>query len=111
MASESSPITFAEMRRGCYDPAARVEDMDRDGVWAQLCFPTFARFAGTRFLQDCPNRELAAACVRAYNDFQVDWASADPRRLLAVTSLPFWDVDAAVAEVERWLATHLAYEP
>ena len=35
---------------GCYDPAARRKDMDLDGVWAQLCFPSFARFAGTRFL-------------------------------------------------------------
>ena len=55
-----------------------VEDMDRDGVWAQLCFPTFARFAGTRFLQDCQDRELALACVEAYNDFMLDeWCGHD----------------------------------
>ena len=60
---EGGPIRFSEMLPGCYDPAARLADMDLDGVWAQLCFPTFARFAGTRFL-DCEDRDLAVA-VRA----------------------------------------------
>ena len=41
---------FSEMRPGCYDPVARLADMDLDGVWAQVCFPDFARFAGHRFL-------------------------------------------------------------
>src|SRR5262249_6366368 len=40
-------------------------------------------------------------CVEAYNDFLQEWASADPRRLITIMSLPFWDIDAAVAEVER----------
>ena len=96
-AGESAPITFAEMRPGCYDPAARVEDMDRDGVWAQLCFPTFARFAGTRFLQDCEDRELALACVEAYNDFMLDeWCGYCPDRQIPLVILPLWDVAACV---------------
>ena len=40
-------------------------------------------------------------CVRAYNDFLTDWCSADPDRLIAITALPFWDVDLAVAELQR----------
>src|SRR5277367_5493476 len=43
-------MTQSDMLPGCYDPAARLKDMDIDGVWAQLCFPTFPRFAGTRFI-------------------------------------------------------------
>ena len=101
-AGESGPITFAEMRPGCYDPAARIEDMDRDGVWAQLCFPTFARFAGTRFLQECRDRELAMACVEAYNDFMVEeWCGHDPDRQIPLVILPLWDVAACVVEAER----------
>lgn len=38
----ASPITYDEMRDGCYDPKARVEDMEMDGVDSSLCFPTFA---------------------------------------------------------------------
>jgi predicted TIM-barrel fold metal-dependent hydrolase len=29
------------------------------------------------------------------------WASADSRRLLPITSIPFWDVAAAMKEVRR----------
>jgi predicted TIM-barrel fold metal-dependent hydrolase len=43
-------------------------------------------------------------CVQAYNDWQSDWASADSRRLLPITSTPFWDVAAAVREVRRCAA-------
>ena len=34
------PLPYSEMRPGCYDPVARLEDMDRAGVLASLCFPT-----------------------------------------------------------------------
>ena len=34
---------------------------------------------------------------------QTEWASADSRRLLPITSIPFWDVDAAVIEARRLL--------
>ncbi len=44
------PARFDEMRRGCYDIEARVADMDLDGVYATLCFPSLiAGFAGTIF--------------------------------------------------------------
>jgi predicted TIM-barrel fold metal-dependent hydrolase len=101
---ETGPIRFSEMLPGCYDPAARLADMDLDGVWAQLCFPTFARFAGTRFL-DCDDHELAALCVRAYNDFVLDeWCAASAGRQIPLVILPLWDVAEAVAEVRRTAA-------
>ena len=41
------PANFADMRRGCWDPVARLADMDVDGVWASLNFPSLiAGFAG-----------------------------------------------------------------
>ncbi|CAB4741476.1 MAG: amidohydrolase family protein [Actinobacteria bacterium] len=101
---DQSPHGFArfeEMRPGCYEPKARLAEMDLDGVWAQLDFPDFSRFAGHRFI-GCTDKELANACIRAYNDFLVDeWCAADPQRLHAVAVLPLWDVAGAVAEVER----------
>ena len=41
------PTRYDQMRPGCYDPVARVEDMNLDGVHAGLNFPTCPRFAGT----------------------------------------------------------------
>jgi predicted TIM-barrel fold metal-dependent hydrolase len=43
-------------------------------------------------------------CVQIYNDWQTEWASADSRRLLPITSIPFWDVAAAAKEVRRCAA-------
>src|ERR1700675_1906542 len=34
------PSRFDEMRPGCFDIHARVADMDINGVWASLCFPS-----------------------------------------------------------------------
>ena len=94
-------VRYDEIRPGCYDPAARLEDMDIDGVWASLCFPNFTRFSGHRFLFG-KDRELALLCTQAYNDFIVDeWCAADPGRLIPMAILPLWDVDLAVAEMTR----------
>ena len=49
---------FDEIRPGCYDPVERLKDMDIDGVWGQLCFPNYARFAGHRFFLNVKDHEL-----------------------------------------------------
>ena len=45
--------------------------------------------------------ELSLLCTRAYNDFLLEWAGADPARLLPVIATPFWDVPETVAEITR----------
>ena len=96
---------FDEIRPGCYDPVERIKDMDTDGVWGQLCFPNFARFAGHRFYLNVADDELGQACLRTYNDYLLDeWCATEPSRLFGAVILPLHDVDAAVAELERVLA-------
>jgi predicted TIM-barrel fold metal-dependent hydrolase len=94
------PPTYEEMHPAAFDPHARLEYMDGAGIWAMVLYPNVAGFGSQRFLQ-IPDDELKLVCVRAYNDFLRDWASADPRRLITICSTPFWDIDAAVAEVRR----------
>jgi predicted TIM-barrel fold metal-dependent hydrolase len=95
---------FDEIRPGCYDPVERIKDMDIDGVWGQLCFPNFARFAGHRFFLDVKDLELGLACLRTYNDYLLDeWCATDPARLFGAVILPLFDVDLAVAELKRVL--------
>src|SRR3546814_6175428 len=66
-----SPITDDEMRPGCYDPKARVDDMRLNHVEASLCFPSFPRFCGQTFTE-AKDRELGEACIYAYNDWMVE---------------------------------------
>lgn len=99
------PVRFDEMLPGCYDVAARIADMDLDGVHAQMCFPSFPGFAGSTFYA-ASDKELANACVSAWNDFIIDeWCAAAPGRFIPMVMVPYWDVDAAVAEVQRTAAT------
>src|SRR6476620_10059226 len=77
------PARFDEMRRGCYDINARVADMDLDGVYASLCFPSLiAGFAGTIFAKS-KNQELGLAALRAWNDWHIEeWAGTHPERII-----------------------------
>ncbi|MBE9373296.1 amidohydrolase [Saccharopolyspora sp. HNM0983] len=98
------PTRFDEMIPGCYDPKARIRDMDLDGVWGAMSFPSFPRFAGTVFLEG-EDRDLALLCVRAWNDFVLDeWCAAAPDRLIPLVILPLWDVAECVAEIHRTAA-------
>jgi predicted TIM-barrel fold metal-dependent hydrolase len=95
------PLRWEDMIPGCYDPAERVKDMDLDGIQAQLCFPSFAGFAGTKFAE-AADKELSLACVEAYNDWMLDeWCAAAPDRFIPLVMVPFWDIEASVAEVQR----------
>ena len=94
-----SPITYDEMRPGCYDPKARVEDMLDNHVEASLCFPTFPRFCGQTFTE-AKDRELGEACVYAYNDWMVEeWCGDSDGHLVPLTIIPLWDAELAAAEV------------
>jgi len=96
---------FDEIRPGCYDPVARLADMDLDGVWGQLTFPNYARFAGHRFYRKVGDLDAGLVCLRTYNDYLLDeWCATDRRRLYGVAILPLHDIDLAVAEAERVLA-------
>ena len=96
---------FDEIRPGCYDPVERIRDMDADGVWGQLIFPNYARFAGHRFFLNVRDRDLGLACLRTYNDYLLDeWCATDPARLYGAVILPLHDLDLALAEFERVLA-------
>jgi hypothetical protein len=48
---ENTPITFDEMRPGCYDVEARLAHMDVGHIEASLCFPTMPRFCGQTFAE------------------------------------------------------------
>jgi predicted TIM-barrel fold metal-dependent hydrolase len=96
-----SPITYDEMRPGCYDPKARLEDMDLNHVEASLSFPTFPRFCGQTFAE-AKDKDLALACVHAYNDWMVEeWCGDSGGRLIPLTIVPLWDAELAAEEVRR----------
>ena len=95
------PTTTCTPRR--WDPKARLAFMDEQDIHAQVLYPNVGGFGAGAWL-DKGEPAYALDCVRAYNDFQIDFCIAAPNRLLPMTSMPFWDVDATVAEIERCVA-------
>jgi predicted TIM-barrel fold metal-dependent hydrolase len=89
---ENHPIT-----PGASDPTARLRDMDAMGVDRALLFPTL-------FAEHFPmveNPDVAWALARAYNDWLLEFAAADRKRLLPVAVLPLQEPALAVRELER----------
>jgi predicted TIM-barrel fold metal-dependent hydrolase len=95
----SSPPSLAEAHPAAADPFERLKLMDHEGIDASIIYPNLLGFQVWAFRKLEP--ALRLDIVRAFNDWQVDFCSADPRRLLAHAYLPFWDVDESVAEMRR----------
>jgi len=97
--SEASfdPARFDEMRKGSWDPRARVADMDINGVYASLNFPSaLGGFAGQRLQLATRDPEMAMAVVRAWNDWHLEeWAGPRPDRIIPC-QLP-WLLDPRIA--------------
>ena len=94
------PFRFDQMRPGCYDVHARVADMDINGVWASMNFPSqISGFCGRVFF-DATDRDLGLACTRAWNDWLYDeWYSAYPTRIIPMGITYLADPAVAVTEV------------
>jgi len=98
------PITYDDMRPGCYEPAARVADMDQGSVLASMLFPSFPRYCGQVF-HEAKDKDVALACVQAWNDFILEELAGDfPGRFIPMMIIPLWDPVAAAAEIERTAA-------
>lgn len=95
------PVSLDQMRRGAWDIHARIEDMNANGILASLNFPSVVQFDGGLFHQ-FENKANALIILQAYNDWHIDeWCGLYPGRNIPNAILPYWDMAATVAEIER----------
>jgi len=87
---------YAGVRPGAWDPTERIKDQERDGVAAEVLYPSLAMS-----LFQLQDGELRAASFRAYNDWLADYVSQNPRRLAGVGLIPLDDPATGAAELER----------
>lgn len=83
--------------QGGLDPKQRLIDMDRDGVAAEVLYPTMTlrAFAAPKEAQE--------AGFRLYNDWLAEYCATAPKRLFGVPAICIYDVDAAIKEMHRCL--------
>jgi predicted TIM-barrel fold metal-dependent hydrolase len=97
------PTRFEHMRRGAWDPKERVREMDINGVWASVCFPSFLPgFVGQRLTMWPVDDELALTAMRAYNDWHLEsWCGTDPDRFIPQQIAYLRDPVVAAEEIRR----------
>ncbi len=70
-------VRFEELHRGGWDPDARLADQARDGVAAEVIYPTVGML-----LCNHPDFDYKKACFDAYNRWIAAYCSRHPTRLI-----------------------------
>ena len=82
-------------RKGIREIPGRLEDMELEGVDAEICFPSLGLW-----LYALDNPEAEAASARLYNDWNNEFLGGHPNRFVRCGMLPVLDFSNTVAELE-----------
>lgn len=89
-------------RKGEWDAATRLQELEQDGVVGEVIFPQMAPFgAGLMQYRAEIDPEQNLEGIRAYNRFLADLCNANPGRHAGVALVNVDDIDVTVAEVRR----------
>ena len=89
--------TVEDIRPGGYIPEEHVKDMEADGVYAGILYPT----TGLGLFRFDPGTEALNVFFSIYNDWLAEFCSAYPSRLKGIAMINLEDVQAGVKELER----------
>jgi predicted TIM-barrel fold metal-dependent hydrolase len=96
------PFRFDQMRRGCWDIDARIRDMDINGVWASLNFPSMITGFCGRVFSQCSDPELGLSVTKAWNDWLFEeWYSPYPERIIPMGITWLSDPEIGATEIRR----------
>jgi predicted TIM-barrel fold metal-dependent hydrolase len=83
---------------GARDLKIRIQDLDQEGVWSQLAFPSTGFWT-----VNIDDPGLSRVCARAWNEWSIEEVTGTQDRIFTPAILPLADVKDTVAEVE-WAA-------
>lgn len=89
---------FRAIDHRCWSAAARLADMDDDGVDMQVVSPTPVFFSYHRSVQE------SARIATIFNDLTAQMCAEAPDRLIPFCQVPLADPEAACRELDRCLA-------
>ena len=89
-------IKFEELWRGGWDGKARIADQDKDGIAAEIIYPTVG-------MALCNHADLdyKQACFTAYNRWLQTFVDAAPNRLFGLGQIAIRTVDEGIKELEE----------
>ena len=91
-----SGVSFDELHRSGWDPNYRIADQQRDGVAAEVIYPTVGMM-----ICNHPDADFKHAAFTAYNRWIADYCSVAPDRLLGCGQTALRSVDEGIADLQR----------
>lgn len=96
----SDPSNPFAPRRGEYDAAVRIQELDDDGVAGEIVFPQMAPFgAGLMQYRHDVTPEMNLEGCRAYNRWLADFCNTNPKRMAGVALINVDNIDVTVQEI------------
>jgi predicted TIM-barrel fold metal-dependent hydrolase len=83
-------------RKSIFDPAARIGDMDKDTVAAEVIFPSY--MPRMFYMRDA---DLQRRCAEICNDWITEYCQTAPSRLIGTASISLVDAVKGAKELER----------
>ncbi len=89
-------VRFEELHRGGWDPEARMKDQERDGIAAEVIYPTVGMVI-------CNHKDFdyKKACFDAYNRWVAEYCSAHPNRLLGMGQTAMRSVEEGIEDLKQ----------
>jgi predicted TIM-barrel fold metal-dependent hydrolase len=85
--------SYPDITPAAYDPCARVEAQDRDGVGGEVIFASIGMV-----LCSHPDYDYKRACMAAYNRWLAQFCGAQPERLFGLAQCAVSSIDEAIAD-------------
>jgi predicted TIM-barrel fold metal-dependent hydrolase len=93
--TDETGLSAQDKAPGAFDPELRLKDLDGEGIWAELIFPSISMW--TSSLTD---PELLLEGVKVINDWALEFQEKSPR-FVCTAHLPLLTIEDTVAEVRR----------
>ena len=87
-------VNFDELHRSGWDPAFRLADQKRDGVSAEVIYPTVGMV-----ICNHDDADFKRACFNAYNRWIAEYCSEAPNRLLGAGQTALRTVEEGIADI------------
>ena len=87
---------FEKLHRGGWDPEARIEDQRRDGIAAEIIYPSVGME-----LCNIPDLELKQASMEAYNRWLAEFCAPYPHRLIGLGQCAVKTPQSGIRELEK----------
>jgi uncharacterized protein len=87
---------FSDLHKGGWDPKARLKDQDRDGIAAEMIYPTIGMV-----ICGLNDNNYKSACMWAYNRWLQEFTGAAPKRLYGLGMTAVSSVPEAIEDFRR----------